>query len=143
MMRFITLLTALLLGISWGAQADNAAPSYSKELLSLPSLDAPSVVAQPTADATTQLTNAAPTYTVATGATHSRLLQSLTGIDAQKTVAKKTKLTLGQKLQLAKQAKKWKKELEHAAPTTGKSQLVALLLGIFVGALGIHPGLFS
>lgn len=141
-MRFLSILFVFVLCFSstvFGSTKDTQGgePSYTKELVSLPSLD---VHIQPiTAPTIGNVTNTLVPNGVVAGTTtngYGKMLQSLTGIDTNKAIAKKHKLTLGQKLSLLKQANKFKKESQ--APTGGKSQIVALILVIFLGGLGIH-----
>ena len=126
-MRFLaTLIVFLLCFTSTVFSATNntqgGTPSYTKELVSLPSLDTPiqPIATAPVANLSNALApNAATVGTPANG--YGKMLQSLTGIDANKAVAKKHKLSLGQKLSLLKQVKKFNKESQ--SPTQGKSQV--------------------
>ena len=142
-MRFLSILLVFVLcfsSIVFGSAKDTQGgePSYTKELVSLPSLDVPM---QPitAAPAIGNVTNTLVPNGVVAGTTtngYGKMLQSLTGIDANKAIAKKHKLTLGQKLSLLKQANKFKKESQ--APSSGKSQIIALVLVVLLGGLGIH-----
>lgn len=141
-MRFLaTLIVFLLCFTSTVFSATNntqgGTPSYTKELVSLPSLDTPiqPIATAPVANLSNALApNAATVGTPANG--YGKMLQSLTGIDANKAVAKKHKLSLGQKLSLLKQVKKFNKESQ--SPAGGKSQIIALILVIVLGGFGIH-----
>lgn len=140
-MRSLSILLIFVLCFSstvFGSTKDTQGgePSYTKELVSLPSLDVPM---QPIGVTIGNVTNTLVPNGVVAGTTtnsYRKMLQSLTGIDANKAIAKKHKLTLGQKLSLLKQVNKFKKESQ--APSGGKSQIVALILVIFLGVLGIH-----
>jgi hypothetical protein len=71
---------------------------------------------------------------------------AISQIDKNPAVASSRKLTFGQKVSLARQAVRLRKDIEKAqvaaapekATEGGKSQLIALILVILVGGLGIH-----